>query len=71
MKVEENSGSLTLLSLSTFLPSVPVGEFCTCRACRDRKRVSELLELESRMLVSYLVGAGEQTLVLCRSSQCS
>lgn len=34
-------------------------------------RVSYPLELELQMLMSYCVGAGSQTWVICQSSKCS
>jgi hypothetical protein len=44
---------------------------CACRDFRGQKRTSVPLELESLTVVSSDVGAGNQSLVLWESSQCS
>jgi hypothetical protein len=39
-----------------------------CHGCGGQKRVLDLLKLEVNMIVSYPVGAGYQTMILCKKS---
>lgn len=43
---------------------------CMSNACRSQKRASDHLDLEFQMVMSHCVGAGNQTQVLGKSSQC-
>lgn len=42
-----------------------------CNTHRDQKRASASLKLQLRMVVSHPVDVGNETSVLCKSSQCS
>lgn len=42
---------------------------CVCHAWGDQKKVLDPLKLKLSMIVSYYVGAGFQTMILCQKSK--
>lgn len=50
---------------------MPLIHLCTCTECEGQNWVSGPLEREFRVVVSHLVGAGNRTYVLYKSSKCS
>jgi hypothetical protein len=44
---------------------------CMPDVCGAQERVLDPLKLELQMVISYPVGTGNQTQVLCKSRQCS
>lgn len=44
---------------------------CVCHGCGGQKKVLDPLKLKLSMIVSYHVGAGYQTMILCKKSKSS